>query len=634
MFSNLFLPLKKGSVVLSLMASGAVAGAIVATHQIVQGFTSGAGQYLSKQKAIQIADKALALAAMMVNRNVILCSSKQDSNGNAEGCFVGLDPNAGLGDDAKGSSFFCPQGGACAEEKDFYLSLFDREGNIEPALIEKNKIVSDSDLSNNTKGFFERCDLQYEYDENGKGACPQGDESPNGQAVILRNAPSTSVFNGTEVTWSLRNWMDPNIQAVVNSQALTKGYVCQKAGTYEIIPDGVCGELSFAQSKDGSTTGGECKNSSNQAISGSVCNYFTSADFDERIVFITVKVEYHKSSDDAVTYTDVHGNEKALPKAKDFIFLNGLVRRPLPILAFSQKEQAVCAQRCEAAYAPSFGGGNSETPRCVGLSDYTGTVNCDTKPYPAECLASAYAGRGQVPKAENKFTVKNYGPGVLYDLRLRREDIHGDSYNYEAHQDKVILRQDFFEPENIAGAKKILSPGRSVELSDNSIPCYVNSYYKINTEKINCSCSLNSNSSAATGAEAKAFCAGTTGFTGFAASFSQDDAKRVRFSTDQTGNSDAIDRSFVDNRVGLPPDSALGRPILPIPGNDVLTKNSQPSACGVTGPLPNAPFAQATTAEPSNWLVQEGATLDQSRKFCAESWFLDMPFGGTQFCKD
>ena len=597
MFNALRSPIfkKRGSVVLSLMASGAVAGAIVATHQIVQSFASGAGQYFSRQQAITRASKALALAAMAVNRNVILCSSE-----NTEGCFVFNDPsfNVIVPRDEQGRAIKTP-------ENFFYDKLFPNIGT-------------------QGDGAFSTCRKTYKYNEQGVGVCG-GNASPNGQTVILKEMPSNSPFYKTEVTWSLRNWMDPNIAFTINSKSLTDGYLCQKSGTYEILPDGECTKLSEAESQESARTKKQCTNSGGQAIPNSVCNYFSTADFDESGVFITVKIEYNDTNEDAVTFTDVGGNVQPLPGAKEFIYLNGVVRRPLPILSFSQKEQAVCAQRCEASYAPSFG--VEQNPRCVGLSDYTGV---------GDFVNSAYKGQGEVPKAVNKFSIKNNGPGVLYDLRFRREDIHGDSHNYEAHQDKAILRQDFFDPPFKMGsieAGKAMIPGTAIEVSDNSIPCYVNSYYKLNVEKINCSCSLNSNDSTASSVEAKAFCAGTTGFQ---SALSKDNNKRVSFSTDQTNNTDAIvarnssSNSFVDNRVGLPADSSVGWPILPVQGNEFIAQN-QPSACGVTANItaPNVTLDQKTIREPEMWATKGARTT----ALCAQDWFIDMPFGGAEFCK-
>ena len=81
----------KGSLVLSLVASGTVAATIVAAHQVVQRFASGSVGAFNQNQAYVLAQKSLAVAGLMVNRNVILCSNmpvSSNPSSKVKGCKI------------------------------------------------------------------------------------------------------------------------------------------------------------------------------------------------------------------------------------------------------------------------------------------------------------------------------------------------------------------------------------------------------------------------------------------------------------------------------------------------------------------------------------------------------------------
>ena len=79
---------KRGSLALSLVATGAVAATIVATHQLTQRFASGALGNFGRHEAFLLAQRSLALAGLMVARNVVLCSNQPSAArwGKVQGC--------------------------------------------------------------------------------------------------------------------------------------------------------------------------------------------------------------------------------------------------------------------------------------------------------------------------------------------------------------------------------------------------------------------------------------------------------------------------------------------------------------------------------------------------------------------
>ena len=384
---------KKGSLILSIVASSAVIGVITASYQLKQSFSSGAGQGWGKQQAYVKAQQALILAALMVQRNVLLCSGKK------------------------------PQGSQTGEG----CSLFDAADTQAKDLYNELKIPTNLMQISSVPDLGQVVTLQA--------------TDPDGRPQLDRKSP---FFGVKEIKWSLRSWMDPDIRSVFSS---LPEYLCQKQSTYEIIPDGVCPSLDFYKDMD-QLMGKEpvacrSKTISGNEISSSVCNYFSAEDFDKYMVMISVTVSYIESVVD-----ELQGAEAEGVRAKDLI-LNGAVRRPVALLSLVQTNfPGKCNIPCLVA---QDGGLNlNDHPQCAGFDD-----------------------AGQ-KKLQRSFTVKNHGPGFLYDLKLRREDIEIGSNR--------LLAQSVVEP-----TVQKLAPGKEIQIQDQT-PCYRSQRYGLSLEKVSCSC--------------------------------------------------------------------------------------------------------------------------------------------------
>lgn len=398
---------KRGSIFFSLMASGAVAATIVATHQITQNFNIGSS--ISRKQAVIIGQKALSLATMMVTQNIILCSSKLDSDGHIMGCSSDpLDPPEDLPEE-----FLT---GMKLERDGFTLS----PSRPDPPPSDQFGRVVKLERENIKKG------------------------SP--------------IYGVEDITWSLKTWMDPQISSVFN--VMYKGYLCQHTTTHQII-EGECESVKDTQSKVEITALSDsakypddyrkCQNEDNTTIPNSVCNYFSVSDFDENMVYISVRVPYHGSSDQG--------------EVRKTLVLRAAVRRPVPVLSFSTRSRPNCSQRCEAALSPT---GVNENPRCVGLSDYGVDDLADSR----------Y--RNSVTASSAHLKVTNWGPGILYDLELKREDIMNSS--------NQVLSQAMFHPE-LDSNDGMLGPRESGYLED-KIPCYASTQYRVNVTEVSCVCRL------------------------------------------------------------------------------------------------------------------------------------------------
>ena len=424
---NLFTA-KKGSVFLSLMASGAIAATIVATHQMVKNFNTAS--VTDRQQAYILGQKALSLASMLVMRNVVLCSGKT-SGSTVEGCTVDkLDP-----EDSHAESFLSNMG------------------------------LSDS--GNDYRDSFSSVT---------GGAGAYGDIIQLNRAKIKSSSP---LYGVEEIEWSLRRWTDPSIKAVFNS-AFSKGYFCEDKDTHEVIENGICDKLPIEKTSAQILSGDiECKDSSGSAISGSVCNYFPISDYDGQMVYITVKIPYTGLDQDQ-TYEETTTNSGTTTTAnkqtadavkRKTLVLGAAIRRPIALLTFSPQSRPNCSQKCEAALSGTKSGTKiNSKPRCVGLSNYS--------------ISTSSQYQSSVPTAPFTLKVTNHGPGVLYDLKLKREDIKNDGSN-------DVLSSAMFEPSTLDSSDGKISPNESVSIED-KIPCYATTYYNINVETISCNCNFGS----------------------------------------------------------------------------------------------------------------------------------------------
>ena len=404
---------KKGSVFLSLIATGAVAATIVATHQIVQHL--GSSSEIGRQEAYSIGSQALMIAGMMVSENIVLCSRIKESNE-----VLGCD-HAFRRDDG------------------------DSQKQLAKKFFDELELTESTPKDNFTREWLK--------DEDNNDI-----KSIYGQNLILKETKikSRSPFHGVHsVTWSLRDWSEPGVGGSIRS-IFEKGWLCQRENTYQILDDKYCPPPGDLKNLDAlQLEPKKCLNSKGgSAVTGSVCHYLSAADYDENMVYIEVQIPYTQETDQ--TYEDSGGNIETRKK-KQMLVVKGAVRRPPAILLFDNSKPAQCAQKCEGALSAS---GINDYPQCVGISDHGGAAT-----------------------AESKITITNKGPGVLYDLKLRREDIDNKS--------RDVLLQTMvntgFKSDAAANADQVLFPGESYDHED-SIPCYASTYYRLSMETITCNC--------------------------------------------------------------------------------------------------------------------------------------------------
>ncbi len=398
----------KGSLVLSLVASGAVAVTIVATHQAVQRFASGAVGAFNQEQAYVLAQRALAVAGLMVHRNVILCSSEMEGN-KALGCKWTQPP---------------------ASDK-------------VAAKLYNGLKISPSWMTVSAEGFSQRYAKNYV-----RLKAPAGKEH-------------ASIFKNAEVSWTLRSLRDTNLRSI--SAGFDKGYICRKAKTFEEIK-GVCEDLSEQEKLLGnrdsrllSDEDKECKNDQGSAITGSVCDYYLDSDGDDSVVFISVRVPYQE--------TDAEGES-----SKNFT-ANAAVRRPISLVKIHVKQDAsMCSIGCTAGKRTHMDNANA----------------------PSECagLASGSQSGGEyftdnIHTVNTSLTIKNYGPGALYGVRLFREDIDPNN-GLLLGRSMESFSGDPLEPLHFAAADS--NRNKRVKTMTHQTPCYASKFYKPNLETASCDC--------------------------------------------------------------------------------------------------------------------------------------------------
>ncbi len=361
---------KKGSLVLSMVASGAVAATIVAAHKITQNFAAGSGQGWGYQEAQRLGQKALSLASLMVSRNIVLCSDEILGNGNYRGC-IGVSGVSGVAD------FSIDPDTVDTESKDFYDKLH----------IDDDKLTSENGVTT----------LEL--------------KRVNSDSPFYALSRSSSNNNWAKITWSLRSWKkDPAVRTIFSS---TSGsYVCRNTDDHSIVANGVCEKMDSKKGlsqiyKDddpsGKLTINKCKDKNGDDIESTACDYVFVSDNDGQMVFISVEVPYSESSEQEVVSTKT-------------LTVNGAIRRPAAMLKVMNNggSSVTCSIRCEAN---GDGGLNlNDNPQCVGLSSYGANEDGDNKYDPDAQLTG------------NSFLVKNDGPGVLYDLKFVREDFETNTY--------------------------------------------------------------------------------------------------------------------------------------------------------------------------------------------------------------
>lgn len=404
---------------MSFVASGAVAATIVAAHKITQQYSAGQSQGVGFQTALKHARNYLALSALMVQRNVILCSAKTVHTQNDGVKRVGCRNFGPISGDTAAVSFF-----------------------------DKLKL-----------------DAARNFSSAGEGTAPK----KHSYKVILkdvknRNSPFASLSRNDvgvkkgSIEWSLKNWKeDPAISTVVASiDSINRGfYKCRNTTTGEINEDGVCNPVHITETMqmllDDSPRA--CKDSSDAPIADTACDYISTADNDGYTVFISVTYPYSDS-----------GSETGASK---LLQLKGVVRRPIARVTISGDNNPVCSMRCEGN--GDGGIGLNTNPQCVGFSDYGVNDSSEEEDFDIRYDEG-------VLLAQNNFTVKNHGPGVLYYLKLKREDIdtENDRLLYQ-----TMIKSSINSP---------VRPLDSIAVQD-KLPCFIPSYYKVSVNRVNCQCS-------------------------------------------------------------------------------------------------------------------------------------------------
>ena len=417
----------RGSLVLSLIAAGTVAATIVATHQVTQRFASGAVGAFNQQQAYILAQKSLAVAGLMVNRNVVLCSNMMSIRDKVVGCYS-KEP---LSNDSLA--------------RELYDSL-----RIDASWF----TVEDTTVNiNYNSDAYARHVLVFN----------QG------------NANKHPIFKEAEITWALRSLSDTNLRSI--SGALSKGYICRDTMNFNVIEKGYCPSMedrSLLSNRDSRLLTDENKKCrtvdtnnddkidkdddvNDSRNDDSVCDYYADTDRDAGIIFISVKVPYQSTDaeDDAI---------KSL-------VMNAAIRRPMSIFKMYVKEDSsMCPVSCAIASRPDMVSSNVDFPECAGF-------------------ASGIQGGGDyfsdnIHTVETTLKVKNYGPGVLYGMSLLKEDIDPRTNNLLGRSmvgfsSPPLEASHFTTPSDVEEGV--------LEISHHT-PCYSSNFYKPSLQRVTCDC--------------------------------------------------------------------------------------------------------------------------------------------------
>ncbi len=432
---------------MSLVASATVAATIVATHQVAQRFASGAVGAFNQQQAYVLAQKSLAVAGLMVNRNVILCSNIPKGAG---GRAVGCNWKEPLADDSLA--------------RELYNSL----------KLDTTWFNVGNNIDNNNHDAY----AQY--------------------YLTLKNPKENylgSVFKNAEVTWALRSLKDTNLRSI--SGAFSKGYTCRNVNTFDVIEEGYC-DLMDEDRSDEEKFSGMLSNLDSHLLSDenkkcrtvdttsdnkidkdddvndsrnddSVCDYYAHSDGDTAIVFISVKVPYQVSD------AEEEGSKN--------LIVNAAIRRPMSIIKTQIKEDSsMCPVSCIIAKRTNMGSSNVDFPECAGFA----SGNQNGEQYFSD----------NIHTVETKLKLKNYGPGVLYGISLLKEDIDprtglllGRSMVSFQDSDPSSLADTPLEPAHLTTNPPDVEEG--VRVLAHHTPCYSSNFYKPNLQRITCDCELN-----------------------------------------------------------------------------------------------------------------------------------------------
>ena len=424
------LKIKKGSLVLSFLASGVVAFTIVAAHQTTRRFVVGAGQGTGYHSAFSLAQDALGLASLMVSRNIILCKDEKQKSANHTPKIL---QNKGCSVPSTSSS-------------------------------EPSTYSIDDDAWN----FFEN-HLKLE-----QNLLTSQDGGSRGKSVTLKNLPTNSkspfyefLRKGGEIKWSLTNWnQDSSISTIFS--AMGQG-ICRDATTFKVKEEYTCdafvkngGVFNANSIEYFKNTPIKCQNSSGDPEDGTICDYFQLVDNDSNVVFIEVTIPFVESSESGATRSQK-------------MIINGAVRRPIAILSVLNGDSGnpVCSVRCEASEIVTEGLTELQPP-CAGISDYGADVVKNIPSIPNNPEA-----RSSLIEVAYNFKVKNYGPGVVHDLELYREDFRRTN-----EVGANILLSEEVVPAQGTDEVKIL-PNGILEIQD-TVPCYDTSYYRVSVDQNAC----------------------------------------------------------------------------------------------------------------------------------------------------
>ena len=413
---------KRGSLVLSLVASGTVAATIVATHQVAQRFASGAVGAFNQQQAFILAQRSLAVAGLMVNKNIVICSNTPVSPGSDR--VRGCNRVGPLASDSKANQFY------------HSLGLRDSWFSVVPAEIDAYGV---------------------EY-------------------LTFEHPSGSHFFKDAKITWALRSLKDTNLRSI--SGPLSKGYMCRDVNTFNVIENAYCPPMDKRSGKekllnrdtslisdenkkcrtkdtdsDGRIDENDDINDTDNA--NTVCDYYSESDGDSAIVFISVRVPYQ--STDAEEEEEKH------------LVVNAAIRRPIAIVkTYMDANSSVCPISCAIASRPHMENSNDSVDNfdCVGF--ISGTQS-----------GGKYF-QDNIYSVSTSMKVKNYGPGVLYDLHLLKED--------------VDLRTGLLLGKSMVGFSNSPLEPSHLTLQDgekdisHTTPCYSSSFYSPSLTRITCDC--------------------------------------------------------------------------------------------------------------------------------------------------
>ena len=417
---------KKGSLVLSFLASGVVAVTIVAAHQTTRRFVVGAGQGMGYQSAFNLAQEALGLASLMVTRNVVLCKE-----GKHKASQYSVESPRVL------------ETGGCAKPEASSIDPTAREFFAEYLKLEPSHFSYEKDENNN---FISPYVLELDID-----------------SIDSKSPFYEFLKKGGEIKWSLTNWkQDSSISTIFS--ALGQG-MCRDTTTFKPLEEGICDATIIEQ------TASEpqkilCKDSNGNPLeNGGVCDYSSWADNDSYAVFITVSIPYVESSEGGAT-----GSQRMV--------INGAVRRPIAIVSLlnGNSGNPVCSVRCEASEIVTDIEGLEKKPPCAGISDYGADVIENLPAIPNNL--DAHSSLVEVPY---NFIVKNHGPGVIHDLEFYREDHRRTAER--AYGDNTKLSEEVVPAGG--GSEVKIFPTSTLPVQD-TIPCYDTSYYRLSVDQNSC----------------------------------------------------------------------------------------------------------------------------------------------------